>query len=30
MPFNSGAGHASDGREARKTCEAILRAMKDT
>ncbi len=29
-PFNSGAGHASNGREARETCEAILRAMKDT
>jgi hypothetical protein len=25
VPFNSGTGHAGDGREAREACEAILR-----
>jgi hypothetical protein len=30
VPFNSGTGHARDGREAREACEAILREMKDT
>ena len=28
-PFNSGTGHAEDGRGAREACEAILRALKD-
>jgi hypothetical protein len=27
VPFNSGAGNADGGREARETCEAIPRAM---
>jgi hypothetical protein len=27
VPFNSGAGNADSGREAREACEAILRAM---
>ena len=27
IPFNSGTGNADGGREARETCEAILRAM---
>ena len=30
VPFNSGAGNADGGREARETCEAIPRAMGDT
>ena len=27
VPFNSGTGHAGDGRGAREACEAILRRM---
>ena len=27
VPFNSGAGHAASGREARESCEALLRAL---
>jgi hypothetical protein len=26
-PFNSGTGHAEGGRQARETCEKIVRAM---
>jgi hypothetical protein len=29
VPFNSGTGHAHEGREVREACEAILRAMGD-
>jgi len=29
VPFNSGAGNADGGREAREACEAILQAMGD-